>query len=110
MDIECPYCNKGLDINHDDGLGLEENVYHQMECESCRKNFVFETIITFDYEAKQADCLNDSEHDYQLTRTAPKEFSKMECTMCGETRELTEDERLSNGIGTKESYFERMKK
>lgn len=106
MDLECPYCEKELDINHDDGFGYQEGVKHQIACPHCDKSFVFETSISFYYEAEKADCLNDDKHDYKLTSHFPKEFSEMECTMCGDKRELTEAERVAFNIGTKESYFE----
>jgi len=109
MDIECPYCEKELDINHDDGFGYEEGVKHQQECPHCEKQFVFETSISFYYEPEKADCLNDGKHNYKLTTTCPKEFSQMECTMCSDRRELTDAERIEFNIGTKESYFEQLK-
>ena len=109
MDIECPYCEKELDINHDDGFGYEEGVTHQMECGHCGKSFVFTTSISFYYEPEKADCLNDGKHNYQLTHTTPKEFSKMRCSMCDDERELTDTERIKYNIGTKESYFEALK-
>ena len=46
---------------------------------------------------------------YSMTSTFPKEFSQMECTMCGDIRELTDVERTEFNIGTKESYFESLK-
>lgn len=104
-DISCPYCDYEQDINHDDGFGYEEGVKHQMECCECGKSFVFETSISFYFEPEKADCLNDDNHDYKLTTTCPKEFSQMECTMCGDRRDMTEKERISFGIGTKEEYF-----
>lgn len=110
MDLECPYCEKELDICHDDGFGYEEGVKHQMECHHCGKNFVFETSISFSYEPEKADCLNDGEHDYKLTNTCPKEFSEMQCATCFDRRELTDAERIENNIGTKEQYFESLKK
>lgn len=110
MDIECPYCEKGLDINHDDGFGYEENVKHQMDCPQCKKTFVFTTVISYDYEPEKADCLNGDKHDYAITSTAPKEFSKMRCTMCDDERELTPAERTKYNIGTKQSYFEALEK
>jgi len=110
MDIECPYCEKELDINHDDGQGYEEGVQHQEYCTHCEKTFVFQTTISYDYEAQKADCLNDAEHDYKLTNTNPKAFSRMECTMCSEQRELTEEERILFNIETAESYFESLEK
>ena len=108
-DIECPYCNVGLDICHDDGYGYEEGIKHQMECPGCRKSFVFETTISFSYDAYKADCLNGKKHDYQLTNTYPEEFSKMECTMCDDRRELTSEERIKFKINSKQSYFDNLK-
>ena len=109
MDLECPYCEKGLDINHDDGFGYEEGVLHEMECKYCEKTFVFQTSISYRYEPAKADCLNDGEHDFQPTTTFPKEWTEMECTMCGGRRELTEEERIAMNIGSKQSYFESLK-
>jgi len=108
MDLQCPYCENDLDICHDDGFGYEEGVKHQMECPHCENTFVFETSISFYYEAEKADCLNVGAHDWKLTTTSPKEFSQMYCTMCDEHRELTNEERNQLNIGTKESYFEKM--
>ena len=109
MELECPYCRKELDIDHDDGFGYEEGVTHQQECPHCDKSFVFETSISYYYSAEKADCLNDGKHNYKMTNTAPKEFSEMQCTMCGDMRELSNDERTNFNIGTKESYFESLK-
>jgi hypothetical protein len=109
-DIECPYCHYEQDINHDDGYGYEENIYHQQECEKCGKIFLFETTISFYYDVFQASCLNDeSDHDYQLTHTFPREFANMECKICGDIRELTEEERILFNIGSKEDYFKSLK-
>jgi len=105
MDINCPYCNKELDINHDDGFGYKEDVKHQMDCPHCEKSFVFTTSITFYYKPEKADCLNDGKHDYQLTQTYPREWSKMRCTMCDDEKELTDEERKINNIGTIDDYF-----
>jgi Zn finger protein HypA/HybF involved in hydrogenase expression len=109
MDLECPYCEKELDINHDDGFGYEEGIKHQIECPHCEKSFVFQTSISFYYEPEKADCLNGNKHNYQLTHTAPKEFSKMRCSMCDDERELNKDERARYNIGTKENYFKSLK-
>jgi hypothetical protein len=108
-DLNCPYCDAEVEINHDDGFGYKEDVKHQMECKHCGKSFVFTTSILFCYEPEKADCLNDGKHDYQLTRTHPKEFSKMKCSMCDHKRELTVDERIKYNIGTKKSYIELLK-
>lgn len=91
-DINCPYCEAGQDICHDDGFGREEGVKHEMQCDECEKYFTFTTSISFDYEAEKADCLNGSDHDFKPTMTHPREYTKMECTMCEESRKPTEEE------------------
>jgi len=109
-DIECPYCGQWQDVNHDDGQGYEENVKHEMKCEKCEKSFVFTTSISYYYESEKADCLNTGNHIYELSKTFPKEFSHMQCTMCDEKRELTKPERIAFNIGTKEDYFKSLEK
>ena len=105
MDVNCPYCNAELEIDHDDGFGYEEDIAHEMECSECEKRFLFYTSISFYYKAKKADCLNGEKHNYQLTHTHPQEFSKMRCDDCDAERELTDKERIDFKIGTKESYL-----
>lgn len=92
MDINCPYCEKELEVCHDDGFGYDEGVKHQMECYGCGKHFVFETYVTFSYEAEKADCLNDGNHNWKASRTFPKQYTVMECSMCGQTRNPTDEE------------------
>lgn len=108
-ELECPYCEHEFDINHDDGFGYKEDITEEIQCPECEKYFVFTASITWHYEAYKADCLNGSEHDYQLTRTIPKAFSKMRCTMCDKERELTEDERVRYCIPTKDEYTKSLK-
>lgn len=91
QDIECPYCEQWQEINHDDGYGWEEDVVHQQDC-SCGKTFTFTTSISYYYEAEKAECLNGGDHDFKPTTTYPREESKMECSMCEERREPTEEE------------------
>lgn len=104
-DLNCPYCDTELDVCHDDGFGYQEGTKHQMQCYLCDKTFVFETSISFYYEPEQADCLNGGAHDFQPTKTHPKCYSKMECTMCDEQRELTPEERIQLEIPTIEEYY-----
>ncbi len=108
MDIECPYCKKELDINHDDGFGYDQDTKHQIECPHCEKMFVFRTSISFYYEPEKADCLNDDNHNYELSHTSPREYSVMRCSMCDKEKELTDEERIRYSIGTKQSYFEKL--
>ena len=91
-DLNCPYCDAELEVYHDDGFGYDEGVKHQMECGECGKNFVFETSISFYYEPEKADCLNGGEHDWYALCTYPKEFTQMQCRICGERKEPTEEE------------------
>lgn len=97
-DIECPYCAKGQEINHDDGYGYEEGVTHQQQCVECYKYFTYTTAISFSYDAQKADCLNEGEHHWTPTITQPKYFTKMRCTMCDEERTPTEQERIDHEI------------
>lgn len=99
-DIECPYCGEYQEINHDDGYGYTENEAHQQQCHKCEKTFVYYTSIHFSYDGKQADCLNDGEHEYKPTRTNPKFFTKMRCTMCDDERDPTASERELYNIPT----------
>lgn len=91
-DVNCPYCDAEQDINHDDGVGYEENVRHEQQCNACGKTFTYTTSISFYYEAEKADCLNGGEHDFHPTTTYPKEFTMMECSMCDESRKPNEEE------------------
>jgi len=100
-DLECPYCGAELNIKHDDGFGYEEDILHEMQCSECEKYFVFLTSVIYCYSPSKADCLNDDNHDnhdWKPTHTAPKEYTRMECSMCGERRLPTEEERLKYNI------------
>ena len=91
-DVPCPYCQINQEINHDDGYGYEEGEFFEQTCEDCEKTFMFSTLVSFHYEAKQADCLNGGEHIYKATCTYPKEYTKMRCKLCGIGRLPTKEE------------------
>lgn len=91
-DLMCPYCEKELDVCHDDGQGYSEGILHQMTCGHCGKSFVFETSISFYYEPARADCLNGGLHSWAATPTYPKSQTEMKCSLCGERRSPTGDE------------------
>src|SRR3990167_9792249 len=91
-DIKCPYCNAEQEINHDDGRGYEEDVRHEQQCGECDKYFTFTTSVLYYYDAEKADCLNGAEHDFHPNRTYPKEYTKMFCSTCEETRKPTDEE------------------
>lgn len=91
MDVQCPYCNADVEINHDDGYGYEEGQKHQQQCASCDKYFIYETSISFSYEAEQAPCLNEGDHDFKPIHGYPTEYfvNKRRCSICGEEKEVS---------------------
>jgi len=93
-DVNCPYCNAEQEIDHNDGYGYEEGVRHEQQCGECNKHFTFTTSISYYYESEKADCLNGAEHDFKPTQTHPKEYTKMECSMCEESRKPTDEEMM----------------
>jgi transposase-like protein len=94
-DVECPYCNRGQEINHDDGYGYSEEETHQQRCNHCDRVFVYTTSISFYYEADIAPCLNkESDHHWKPIVIAPKRYTRMRCTHCDKERELTPEERI----------------
>ncbi len=98
-DVDCPYCNQPLNIDHDDGQGYEENVTHEQQCIWCEKTFVFTTSVSYHYYPEKADCLNEGgEHDWKPTMTVPKYFTKMRCSMCDDERGPTQEERIQYNI------------
>ena len=104
MVTKCPYCNESVEIELEYSE-FEENVKHHAECCNCNKSFVFETVITIEIESFKADCLNDENHTFELSKTYPIECSKMVCSACGTKRLLTDSERKEFGIGTVDDYF-----
>ena len=88
MSVHCPYCLTKTEINHDDGYGYAEDVTHQQECSRCDKTFTFTTTISFSYETGKADCLNDGEHEYRETKTYPKRYTRLYCSMCDDHQPL----------------------
>jgi len=93
-DVECPYCGEWQEINHDDGYGYDESLIHEQQCRDCENSFAFTTYISFSYDAKKADCMNGEPHNFKPTCTAPKYYTKMRCSGCGEERKMLEHEWL----------------
>lgn len=82
-DIKCPYCGKEQEINHDDGYGYEEDIYHEQECCECEKIFTFQTSIHYYYTVRKADCLNDGEHEMERVSHYPEHYPNWErCKNC----------------------------
>lgn len=91
-DVECPYCEKYQEINHDDGYGYSEDETFEQECSDCGKSFVFTTFVSFNYNSEKAPCLNGGSHNYRPSSTWPKFYTRMCCSYCDEYRSLTEIE------------------
>lgn len=91
--VKCPYCGKEDEINHEDGYGYEEEVIHTQECSHCGKTYRYLTTINFYYDVDKCDCLNEGGHHNWFPQTVyPKSCTRMECSICGETRKPTEEE------------------
>ena len=104
-DTNCPYCDAEIDIDHDDGYGFQEDEVYQQECQDCNQVFTYQTSVIYHYSTEKASCLNGGEHDYKPTITHPSIFTEMRCSMCDDTRPLTEGERIELKIPTKEEYL-----
>ena len=103
-DVKCPYCGHDQDINHDDGYGYAEDEKHNQECGRCGKTFGYITTIVFYYDSFKTDCLNDAEHEYEVTNTYPEFAKKMLCKCCGYERDLTNEERKKHNVPTYEEW------
>jgi len=83
-DVECPYCGKGIEIDHDDGQGYAEDKVHQQQCSECDKYFTFTTSISYNYDVEKAPCLNDGEHNWTPIISTLK--GRERCSYCDEER------------------------
>jgi hypothetical protein len=91
FDIECPYCGHEQDVCRDD-FGYEEDKRHEVECEECEKRFVFTVFVTHTFRPAKADCLNGGEHQWKMSSTIPRRFSRWCCTTCDAVKLPTPEE------------------
>lgn len=91
-DLQCPYCNHDIDLRLDDGFGYDEDVKWQYECPSCEKSFYFTTTISISHEAFPAPCIDSGEHNFEMTWTIPRKYSRLRCAVCGSEKAATREE------------------
>lgn len=89
-DVECPYCGKEQEIDHDDGYGYDEDELYQQECINCEKVFGFYTYISLSYEVEKVPCFNGSscemvERRYKLNIGNFSEQIIRQCKYCDKT-------------------------
>jgi len=70
-DVDCPYCGKGQEICHDDGVGYDESKTHDQQCSDCDKYFAYTTSIIYHYEAEKAPCMNGEDHKWKPVWNPP---------------------------------------
>ena len=107
QDIECPYCEKWQEINHDDGYGYAEDQTYEQECSDCGQIFTYTTSISFSYEAYKAPCKNGGEHKLEKIHGYPEEFFeyKRRCKYCSEEVVIDAEKHQEN----RKKYFARLK-
>ena len=106
-DIKCPYCGKGLEINHDDGYGYDEDKVFEQECPYCDKIIGYSTMISYTYDVFELPCKNGEDHNLVDIHGYPKEFfvGLKRCSYCNE--EFVVDKEASDQA--RKEYFERLK-
>ena len=79
----CPYCDKEIEINHENNYGFCETEIYQQECDFCGKTFVFTTQISYDHTTDKADCLNGGVHQLRKRVGNPYYPNREVCFVCG---------------------------
>jgi len=83
-DTNCPYCDEGIEINHEDGYGYEEGKIYEQKCEHCEKNFTYTTGILYVYQPEKAPCLNGEPHSWKDIQGYPSGYqsNRQRCEWC----------------------------
>ena len=53
MSVNCPFCDKEQEINHDDGFGYDEGEDYEQECIGCEKVFRYSPTYLIMYYVQQ---------------------------------------------------------
>lgn len=75
-DATCPYCNRDVEVGHDDGYGLDEDGRFEQECDHCDKTFAYTVCFSIDHETFKADCLNGGDHNLYKVHGYPNSFMR----------------------------------
>jgi len=95
-EIECPYCEHGFDLCHDDGAYYnEEDKPEECECPKCEKNFLVYSQQDWSFTGQKADCLNGSPHNWEPQSGYPNpfHFGRFDCKDCGAEERRDEEGR-----------------
>lgn len=107
--IKCPYCGNEIDWR-ERNLDIKDEEANNILCGRCGQIFQAVTHISISFDVCKCDCLNTGKHDWRLTNTAPRAFSLMRCSVCGEERDLTLEERERYNVPSREEYFNELKR
>ena len=97
--LTCPYCGHDQEAYLSEIDIYDEDALHEEECEKCGKHFGFNIGTIIVLGERKVSCFNGHPHKWKLSPCSIPEYSKMECTECGEERELTDGEHKKFGIG-----------
>lgn len=101
---ECPYCGYENEIDYEEYHDMEDFI---RECDNCGKVFNVHPEVSIYFDTSECQC-QGVDHEWELSETYPRCFSKMRCIHCGETRNLTEEEREKYNVETREEYIRQL--
>lgn len=110
-DVECPYCEKWLEVCQDDGYACDPTYDEEHECGECGKFFILSVDWSPDFDAEEAPCLNGEKHKYlvNVTKQLHWNFYRMKCISCRKEKdvtELSEMKKLDEKLRTRDLYVE----
>jgi hypothetical protein len=93
-EVECPYCDKSFEVQHDDGQHYSDGESESDYCPHCDKQVMIYSSCSWYHEASKADCLNDiSDHNWSEwskhhpTDDFTKWFATRYCQDCNENEQ-----------------------
>lgn len=109
-ELKCPYCGKEIDLDFTDYWDYiyDEEVF-QRECPECGMVLNVHPTVTVNFTLDKCLCQGEN-HVWELTKTYPLCYAKMECVHCGETRSLTEMEKIKYNVPSVTDYINNLQK